>query len=126
MHPAKLCAHRRRTVLVLTLALGVGMPPPAQAYVLDFTVASIKPGVLIAHAGGYPSRPPPVGSTRKVVDVSHIGDVGIQSSPTIAPPNEILNFPREPWTDSFSNVCSAPYVGDEDSKRAILLAWPPA
>jgi len=111
MHPAKLCAHWRRTVLALTLALGVGISPPAQAYVLDFTVASINPGVLIFHAGGYPSRPPPVGSSLKVVDVSHKGDPGIQSSPTIAPPNKTLTFPSEPEADSFSNVCSAPYAG---------------
>jgi hypothetical protein len=111
MHPGNIRAHSRKTVLALTMALGVGMPQPAQAYVLDFTIASINPGVLISHAGGYPSRPPPVGSTRKVVDVSHLGDPGSQSSPTIAPPNNILNFPREPRADSFSNVCSAPYVG---------------
>jgi hypothetical protein len=111
MQQGKIRAHRRKIVLALTLALGVGMPPPAQAYVLDFTVASIKPGVLIAHAGGYPSRPPPVGSSLKVVDVSHKGDPESQSSPTIAPPNRILNFPSEPWVDSFSNVCSASYLG---------------
>ena len=74
MHPVKIRAQRRRTVLALTLALGVGLPPPAQAYLLDFTVASINPGVLISHAGGYPSRPPPVGSNLKVVDVSRMGD----------------------------------------------------
>ena len=54
MHPAKIRAKRRRTVLALALALGVGMPPPAQAYFLDFTVASLNPGVLISYAGGYP------------------------------------------------------------------------
>jgi len=111
MQQGKIRAHSRKTVLALTLALGVGLPPPAQAYVVDFTVASIKPGVLIAHAGGYPSRPPPAGSTLKAVDVSHKGDPGSQSSPTIAPPDRILNFPSEPWADSFSNVCSAPYAG---------------
>ena len=111
MQQGKIRAHRRKIVLALTLALGVGMPPPAQAYVLDFTVASIKPGGLIAHAGGYPSRPPPVESSLRVVDVSHKGDPGSQSSPTIAPPNRILNFPSEPWADPFLNVCSAPYTG---------------
>lgn len=111
MQQGKIRAHRRKIVLALTLALEVGMPPPAQAYVLDFTVTSINPGVLIAHAGGYPSRPPPVGSSLKVVDVSHKAEPGSQSSPTTAPPNRILNFPSEPWADSFSNVCSAPYAG---------------
>ena len=111
MQQGKIRAHRRKIVLTLTLALGVGLPPPAQAYVLDFAVASIKPGVLISHAGGYPSRPPPMGSSLKVVDVSHQGGPESQSSPTIAPPNKILNLPSEPWVDSFSNVCSAPYVG---------------
>ena len=68
MHPVKTGAKRKRTVLVLVLALGVGLPPPAQAYLLDFTVASINPGVLISYAGGYPSEPPLVGSNLKVVD----------------------------------------------------------
>ena len=56
MHPVKTGAQRKRTVLVLVMALGVGLPPPAQAYLLDFTVASINPGVLISYAGGHPSR----------------------------------------------------------------------
>lgn len=110
MHPAKIRAQRRRTVLALALALGVGPPSPAQAYLLDFTVASINPGVLISHAGGYPSRPPPVGSNLTVVDDSRRGDPGCQFSPTITPPNKILNFPTEPRVDSFSNVCSATSV----------------
>jgi hypothetical protein len=106
MQQGKIRAHRKKIVLTLTLALGVGLPPPAQAYVLDFTVVSIKPGVLIAHAGGYPSRPPPVGSRLKAVDVKHKGDPGSQSSPAIAPPDRILNFPSEPWADPFSDVPS--------------------
>ena len=111
MHPVKIRVKKRRTVLAFVLALGVGLPPPAQGHLLDFTVASINPGVLISHAGGSPSRPPPAGSTLNVVDVSHIGDPGSQSSPTIPPPKKILNFPSEPWADSFSNVCSASYAG---------------
>ena len=45
MHPVKTGAKRKRTVLVLVMALGVGLPPPAQAYLLDFTVVSVNPGV---------------------------------------------------------------------------------
>jgi hypothetical protein len=110
MHPVKTRAKRKRTVQALTLALGVGLSPPAQAYLLDFTVASINPGGLISHAGGFPSRPPPVESNLKVIDVSRVGDPGRQFSPSITPPNKILNFPTEPRVDSFSNVCSATSV----------------
>jgi len=110
MHPVKIRAKKRRTVVAFVLALGVGLSPPAQAYLLDFTLASINPGGLISHAEAYPSRPPPVGSDPKVVDVSHIGDPGSQFNPTITPPDKILNFPTEPRVDSFSNVCSATSV----------------
>ncbi|MBU4233025.1 MAG: hypothetical protein L6277_00560 [Desulfobacterales bacterium] len=110
MHPVKTRAKRKRTVLVLVLALGVGLPPPAQAYLLDFTVSSINPVVLISHAGGYPSRPPPVGSDLKVVDVSHLGDLGRQFSPTITPPHKILNSPTGSLVDYCSNVPSATSV----------------
>lgn len=106
MHPVKTRAKKKRTVLALTLALGVGLSPPAQAYLLDFTVASINPGGLISHAGGSPSRPPPVGSNLKVVDVSQLGDPGGQFSPAITPPDKTLNFPTGLRVDSFSNVCS--------------------
>ena len=51
MHPVKIHAKQRRTVLSFVLALGLGLPSPAQAYLLDFTVASINPGVLISYAG---------------------------------------------------------------------------
>ena len=107
MHPAKIRPQRRRTVLALTLALGVGLPSPAQAYLLDFTVASVNPGVLISHAGGCPSEPPVVGSNLTVVDVSRMGDLKRQLSPTITPPNKILNFQTGPLVDYFSNVPSA-------------------
>jgi len=124
MHPARIHATRRRTVLALTLALGAGLPAPAQAYLLDFTVASINPGVLISHAGGSPSRPPSVGSNLKVVDVSHLNDPGRQFSSTITPPDKILHFPTEPRVDSFSNVCSATSVwmfGGISPQEAITL-----
>jgi len=68
MHPVKIRAKKRRTVLALILALGLGLPSPAQAYLLDFTVASINPGVLISYAGGYSSRPPPVESNLAYFD----------------------------------------------------------
>ena len=110
MHPAKIRPQRRRTVLALTLALGVGLPSPAQAYLLDFTVASINPGVLISYAGGCPSEPPVVGSNLTVVDVSRMGDLKRQLSPTITPPNKILNFQTGPLVDYFSNVPSATSV----------------
>jgi hypothetical protein len=110
MHPDRIHAKRRRTLLALALALGVGLPPPAQAYLLDFTVASINPGVLISYAGGHPSGPPVAGSNPKVVDVNRIGEPERQFSPTITPRDKILNFPTEPWVDSFLNVCSATYV----------------
>jgi hypothetical protein len=107
MHQGKIRAHSRKTVLALSLALGVGLPSPAQAYLLDFTVSSINPGGLISYVGGHPSGPPPGENNLKFVDVSHLGDSGSQSSSTIAPPNEILNFQMGPWVDYFSNVPSA-------------------
>jgi hypothetical protein len=115
MQAAKIRAERmralkRRTLLILVLALGVGLPPPAQAYLLDFTVASIKPGGLFSYAGGYPSAPPVVGSKLRVVDVNRVGEQERQFSPIITPPDKILNFPTEPRVDSFSNVCSATHV----------------
>ena len=69
MHPVKIRAKKRRTVLAFVLALGLGLPSPAQAYLLDFTVASINPGVLIPYAGSYSSGSPPVESN-KVIDLS--------------------------------------------------------
>jgi hypothetical protein len=110
MHPVKTGAKRKRTVLVVVLALGVGLPPPAQAYLLDFTVASINPGVLISYASGYPSDPPLIESNLKVSDVSLPGDLKHQLSPTIPPPHKILHFPTGPQVDSFSNVFSAASV----------------
>ena len=107
MHPAKICAPRRRTVLALSLALGLGLPSPAQAYLLDFTVSSINPGVLISYAGGCPSEPPVVGSNLTVVDVSRMGDLRRQLSPTITLHNKILNFQTGPLVDYFSNDPSA-------------------
>ncbi|HZK12930.1 MAG TPA: hypothetical protein VFC55_00315, partial [Desulfobaccales bacterium] len=110
MHPAKIRAKRRKTVLALALALGVGLPPPAQAYLLDFTVSSINPGVLISYAGGCPSEPPVVGSNLKVVDLSRMGDLERQLSPTITLHNKILNFQTRPLVDYYSNVPSATSV----------------
>lgn len=110
MHPAIIYAKRRRTLIALTLALGVGLPPPAQAYLLDFTVASINSGVLISYAGGYPSGPPVVGSNRKVVDVSRMGDLKRQLSPAITLHNKILNFQTGPFVHHFSNVPSTTAV----------------
>src|SRR5665648_388878 len=110
MHPARIRAQWRMTLLALTLALGVGLPPPAQAYLLDFTVASVNPGVLISYAGGYPSGPPVVESNLKVIDLSLMGDLGIQFSPAITLHNKILNFQSGPLVDYSSNVPSATYV----------------
>jgi hypothetical protein len=108
MHPARFHVKWRRTTLALTLALGVVLPPPAQAYLLDFTVVSINPGVLISHAAGFPSRPSAAESRLQVTDLSHIGDIGPQRSCIIAPHNRISNFPTGPLIDYFSAVLSAP------------------
>lgn len=110
MHPARIQVTTRRTLLALALALGVGSPPPAQAYLLDFTVASINPGVRISHAGGSSSRPSPVGSKLMIIDVSRTGDPGCQFSPTIAPSNNNPDFLTEPLVASFSDVRSAASV----------------
>ena len=112
MQAAKIRAERmralkRRTLLILVLALGVGLPPPAQAYLLDFTVASIKPGVLICYAGSYPSAPPLVESNLKAIDASRMGDQNRQFSPTIPPPHKILNSPSGAPVDYLSPVPSA-------------------
>lgn len=85
MHPVKTRAKRQRTVLVLVLALGVGLPPPAQAYLLDLTVASVNPVVLISYAGGGPSGPLQVESNPKVSGAGGAGDLECQLSPTIPP-----------------------------------------
>lgn len=110
MHPARIRPKRRKTVLALTLALGVGLPPPAQAYLLDFTVLSINPEVFISYAPGILSRPPPVVGNLKAIDVSRMGGLGRQFNPTDTVLNRILNFPTGPLVDYFSNVASAPYV----------------
>jgi hypothetical protein len=107
MHPVKTGAISKRTVLFVVLALGVGLPLPAQAYLLDYTVASINPGVLISHAGGYPSRPPPDVSNLRVIDVSPRGDLKRQFSPTIYPPHKILNSPTGSQADNVSPAPSA-------------------
>ena len=107
MHQARIHAKRRRTVLALTLALGVGLALPAQAYFLDFTVSSINPGVFISYAGGYPSGPSLVESNLKVIDVSLMGDLTRQLNPAITLHNRILNFQTGPLADYFSNVHSA-------------------
>jgi hypothetical protein len=108
MHPDKTGAKRKRTVLVFVMALGVGLPPPAQAYLLDFTVASINPGVLISYAGGYSSGPPLVGSNLKVIDVSHTDDLKRQPNSTLTPPKKNLNFPKGPLVGYGSHVPAAP------------------
>lgn len=107
MHPVKTGAKRKKTILVVVLALGVGLPPPAQAYLLDLTVASVNPVVLISYAGGYPSEPPPVESNPKVSDVGLEGDLGRQLSPTIPPSPQILHSPTGPLVDYLSPVPSA-------------------
>jgi hypothetical protein len=96
MHPVETCARRKRTVLVLVLALGASLPPPAQAYLLDFTVASVNPAVLISYAGGSPSAPPLVAGNPKASDVSLRGDRRRQFSPTSTLPNKILNSATGP------------------------------
>jgi hypothetical protein len=124
MHPARIDVTRRRTILALALALGVGLPPPAQADVLDFTVASINPGVFISYAGGSPSGPPVVESNLKVIDLSLMGDLSRQLSPAITPHNSILNFQTGPLADYFSPVPSASYVwmfGGLSPQRSITL-----
>ena len=88
MHPAKIRAHRRKTVLALTLALGVGLPPPAQAYLLDFTVASINPGVSSLMQVATPRDLLWLEATSRSSTLATIGDPESQPSPTIAPPNK--------------------------------------
>ncbi len=107
MHPVKTGAKRKRTVLVLVMALGVGLPPPAQAYLLDFTVVSVNPGVLISYVGGYPSGPSRGESNLKVIDASRMGDLKRQLSPTIKPPKKNLNFQKGPLVDYCVTVPSA-------------------
>jgi hypothetical protein len=81
MHPVKTGGKRKKTVLAVILALGVGMPTPAQAYLLDFTVASINPGVLISYAGGGSPGPLQVESNPMVSGDGATGDLGCQLSP---------------------------------------------
>ena len=124
MHPVKTGAKRKRTVLVLVMALGVGLPPPAQAYLLDLTIASINPKVLISYAGGYPPVPPLIGSNLKVIDASRMDDLKRQPSPTITPPKKNLNFPKGPQDDYWANVPSATSVwlrGGTSPRGSITL-----
>jgi hypothetical protein len=106
MHKANIRPKRRKTVLSLVLALGVGLPSPPQGYLLDFTVLSINPGGLISYAGGYPSGPPLIGSNLKVNDVSRMGDLPGYLSPTNTILNKLLNFPAGAPVEYFSNVSS--------------------
>jgi hypothetical protein len=101
MHPVKTGANakKKRTVLIFVMALGVGLPPPVQAYLLDFTVASISPGGLISYGGGCPSGPPLVESNLKAIDASRKNDPRRQLSPAITPPKKNLNFPKGPLID---------------------------
>jgi len=108
MNPARIRVKWRRTVVALTLALGVIFPPPARAYLLDFTVASLNPGCLISHAAGFPLTTPAVGSHLQAADFSPMGDLGPQPRCTIALHNSIFNFPTGPLMDYFSTVPSAP------------------
>jgi hypothetical protein len=110
MHPVKIRSKISITILALVLALGLGMPSPAQAYLLDFTVASINPGVLISYAGGYPPGPPLVESNPKVSDLSLMRDQGPQLSPTSTLYNRILNFQTGSSVHYFSNASSATSV----------------
>jgi hypothetical protein len=110
MHPARIHATRKRSLLILVLALGMGFPPPAQAYLLDFTVASINPGVLISYAGSCPSGPPLAESNLKLIDLSRMGEIEPQLNPTITLHNKNLNFQTGPLVDYFANVHWAPYA----------------
>jgi hypothetical protein len=110
MHPVKTGAKSKQTVLIFAMVLGVGLPPPAQAYLLDFTVASINPGVLISYGGGYPSGPPLVESNLKAIDAIRKNDPRRQLSPTITPPKKNLNFPKGPLVDFGSHGPAVPSV----------------
>jgi hypothetical protein len=110
MLPVKTGATRKRTVLVLVMALGAGLPPPAQAYLLDFTVASINPGVLISYAGSHLPGPPPGENNLKVIDVSPTGNLKRQLRPSITPPNKNLHCQTGPRVDYGSQVPAAPSV----------------
>ena len=109
MHPARIHATKKRILLILVLALGMGFSPPAQAYLLDFTVASINPGVLISYAGSCPSGPPLAESNLKLIDLSRMGEIERQLSPTIPLHEKNLNFQTGPLSDYFANVHWAPY-----------------
>ena len=108
MNPARIRVKWRRIVVALTLALGVIYPPPAQAYLLDFTVVSLNPGGLISHAAGFPLTTPAVGSHLQAADFSPMGDLGPQPRCTIALLNSIFGFPTGPLMDYFATVPSAP------------------
>jgi hypothetical protein len=110
MHPIKTRSKKKRTVLIVVLALGVGLPPPAQAYLLDFTVSSINPGAGIAYAGSYLSGPPLVESNLKVIDVSRTDNLTAKLSSTLTPHNRILTSPTSPLVDYFLNIPSATSV----------------
>lgn len=104
MQPLKIRAKKRRTVLALTLALGVGLPPPAQAYLLDFTAASINPGLFISYAGTSISRPPSVGNLN--TGLSRMGGLGHQVNPAITLHNRITIFQTGPIAQYLSIVPS--------------------
>jgi|GEM_PF-4198169 len=94
----------KRTFLALVLALVVGLPLAAQAYLLDFTVASINSGVLVSYAGSSPGGSPPGDSHLKVVDASRVGDPRRQLGPTITPSHKIRTFQPGPSVDYGSNA----------------------
>ena len=110
MHPVKIHAKKRRTVLALVLALGVGLPRRRRRIYWTSRLPRSIRGSCISYAGGYPSGPPLVGSNLKVIDAIRMGDLKRQLSPTITPPNKILHFQTGPLVDYFSNVSSATSV----------------
>jgi len=85
--------------------------PVAQAYLLDFTVASVNPEVFISYAGSFPPGPPLVESNLKVIDLSRMDDLSRQPSPTITPPNKILNFQTGRWSIIFHMFRRLPMYG---------------
>jgi hypothetical protein len=124
MHPVQTGAKGKRTVLVLVMALGVGLPPPARAFLLDVTVSSINPAVLSSYAGHYPWVPSPLESNLTRIDVSLTGDLKLQPSPAATSPGKNLHFPTGPLVYHGANVpapASAGAAGGISPQGAITL-----
>lgn len=107
MYLAIIRPKKRKSVLAFAMALGLGLSSPAQGYLLDFTVASIYPEVLVSGAAGCSLRTPPAGSDPEGADVSRRGDPGHQINPANTFLNRILTLPTGPLADYVATVAAA-------------------